>query len=222
MSMSMIFVFDLDDTLYDEYQFVVGGFKSVSNWLAASYGLDKKDALNRLICIYNKDGRGHIFDTLLKEAGIFTKFNLSKCISKYRSHDPQIELYNSAKSLLELLKQQPYLVTDGNKVVQKSKIVALGLDKSFKKCFITHNYGFKAAKPSLHCFEKIKYLEKCDYEKIIYIGDNPQKDFVGLNKVGCKTVRFLNGPHKYTKVNQSFDGQYKVEDLLEVADLFSL
>ena len=218
----MIFVFDLDDTLYDEYQFVLGGFKSVAHWLSTSYGFQEKDIVSRLIYIYNRDGRVHIFNKLLTELSIFTKINLSKCISKYRSHEPQLELYNSAKDLLKLLTNQPYLVTDGNKLVQKSKIIALGLDKTFKKCFVTHNYGLKAAKPSLHCFEKIKLLEKCDYGKIIYVGDNPQKDFVGLNKVGCKTVRFLNGPHKFTKVNPDFDSQYKVKDLLEVAELFSL
>ena len=33
------------------------------------------------------------------------------------------------------------------------------------------------------------------WEELVYIGDNPAKDFVNLNGVGAKTIRVLIGMH---------------------------
>jgi putative hydrolase of the HAD superfamily len=106
-----------------------------------------------------------------------------------------------------------YLVTDGDKVAQKKKVNKLSLNKYFKKIFITHDYGTHNMKPSLYCFRKIKMLENVAWNELVYIADNPRKDFVNLNLVGAKTIRVLTGPHKNLKVPKNYDAQYKINSL---------
>ena len=95
--------------------------------------------------------------------------------------------------------EKKYIVTDGNKLVQKNKIDKLGIKKYFKKIFISRCYGVKYEKPSLYCFKKIIKLERCKWKDLVYIGDNPKKDFINLNKKGSMTIRLMRG--NYKKIN---------------------
>ena len=56
---------------------------------------------------------------------------------------------------------------------------------------------------------------------MVYIADNPKKDFVNCNKVGILTVRLLRGEFKNLKVTRNFDAKYKIKDLKEINELFS-
>ena len=68
----------------------------------------------------NEKGRGKVFNALLEEYGI-NKKNLMKCIKVYREHRPKIDLEQDIFNALAKLskKYSTYLVTDGNKIVQK-------------------------------------------------------------------------------------------------------
>ena len=93
----------------------------------------------------------------------------------------------------------------------------------FKKIYITHNYGIKHSKPSLYCFNKILENEKIyDTNKLVYIGDNPNKDFVNLNKNGFQTVRILNGSYKNVRLQRHFEAQYQINELVEIKKIFEL
>lgn len=211
----MIIVFDLDDTLYQEIEYVKSGFRAVSEKLYKKYFIDKNCSFNFMFNYLKKNGRGNIFNALLIKYNIFTKRNLKECINCYRLHNPSISIDNKTINiLLELKKEHSlYLVTDGNKLVQKKKIDALKINRLFKKIFITHRYGLKNAKPSLYCFNKIKILENCEWSNIIYIGDNPKKDFVNLNKVGAMTIRVLQGSYKKMEARKSYDAKLKFNSL---------
>ena len=76
------------------------------------------------------------------------------------------------------------------------KADSLGLDKYFKKIVLTHRYGVKHAKPSSYCFSIIKDIENCEWIDLVYIGDDPNKDFVNLNPLGVKTIRVNTGRFK--------------------------
>jgi putative hydrolase of the HAD superfamily len=116
--------------------------------------------------------------------------------------------------LLPQLKDYPlYLVTDGHKIVQQRKIEALGIAPLFRRVFITHRYGVKNAKPSTYCFERILELESCTWPEMTYIGDNPAKDFVSLNRQGANTVRVLTGLHSCAKAAPGYDAQHSIADL---------
>ena len=55
---------------------------------------------------------------------------------------------------------------------------------------------------------------------MIYVGDNPFKDFVNLNKLGVKTVRIMRGPYKDVMSNDQYDAKYHIKNLLQVIKLF--
>ena len=112
-----------------------------------------------------------------------------------------------------------YIVTDGNKLVQKTKVKCLHLDRYFKKIFITHYYGIKNSKPSLYCFEKNQRPRKCHWNELVYVGDNPAKDFIQLNKVGALTIRVKTGSYSGVSAEKEFDAQKTIENLGQLEDI---
>lgn len=218
----MILVFDLDDTLYEELTFVKSGFRAVAQYLNKQYSIPVQTGLEFMIAKLSS-GRGRIFDDLLIHHGIYKKDLVRKCISIYRLHQPEIKLYPEADACLERFRNYPlYIVTDGNKVVQKNKIKALGLEGRVKFVFITHRYGIKNAKPSPYCFLKICEREKVTPKEVVYIADNPHKDFVGIKPLGFKTIRILQGHYKNITLPVTHEADGKIQSLHEInEDLFN-
>ena len=210
----MVYVFDLDDTLYPEMEYVLGGFGAVSAYLAECYGILQTYSYGFMEEHLKQYGRGTVFDALLKDANIFTISLVKRCLSIYRAHKPQINLYKDAINCFSRLKNNPlYIVTDGNKIVQHNKIVALDLYSVVNKVFITHRYGVRHAKPSPYCFEKICALENTLPNNIVYVGDNPRKDFVGIRPLGFRTVRLLRGAYCHERVPPGQDAEFFIPSL---------
>jgi putative hydrolase of the HAD superfamily len=214
----MILVFDLDDTLYDEKQFVYSGFLEVANWISEMSKTSSNVIYESMVKDLFANGRGEVFNNALKKYFHITKKNIKKCISIYRLHKPRINLEKDVVDLLmELGKTYKlYIVTDGNKIVQNNKIKYLGVEKYIKKAFITYRYGLTASKPSLKCFEIIKNIEKINWQELVYIGDNPNKDFVNLNKVNAITIRVLQGDYANIEVTNEYDAKFKIDKLTDL------
>jgi putative hydrolase of the HAD superfamily len=216
----MILVFDLDDTLYEELDFVKSGFRKVAEYIAGEYAINPDDIFLRLIDSL-KDGRGTIFDKVLKEYNICSKSYVKECLMVYRSHKPDIQLYPDALNCLERFSSlSKYIVTDGNKIVQANKIKALKLDAHIKYSYITHRYGIRYSKPSDYIFQMICRKEKTDPGKVLYIGDNPHKDFVGIKPKGFRTVRILRGNYKEIHPGKSFEAERNIHSLNEITKEF--
>lgn len=210
----MILVFDLDDTLYDESRFVESGFRAVARFGKQQFGWDEQDSLAQMMKTLAREGRGAVFDRWLAAHGRHGKALVATCVKAYRHHKPTLSLFPEAASLLPSLSAYPlYLVTDGHKIVQANKVEALGIAPLFRKCFITHRYGIRNAKPSPYCFELIRRREKADWRQIVYIADDPSKDFVGLNPLGAQTVRVLTGRHRHVTAKPGFEARHTIPDL---------
>ena len=217
-----IIVFDMDDTLYDEINYVKSAFLAVSKYFAANYNIKEVEFNKELLQNLKKNGRGQIFDDVLKSFKIYSKKNVKQSLKIYRMHKPNIQLRSDAQEILEYFKDLNtpiYLVTDGNKIVQRKKVDALDLEGFCKRIMITHNYGIKNSKPSTYCFEKIALFENEKFENIVYIGDNINKDFVNIKKLGFKTIRLKNGMFKDVKKSISFHADIDINSLLELKKL---
>ncbi len=211
-----VIVFDLDDTLYDEINFVKSGFRKVSEYFSNKYNLNQENFYQLTIDNLEKYGRGKIFDEVLKIFNIYTKSNIKKAISIYRTHKPNIKLTKESLDVLQFFNEMPlYIVTDGNKIAQNNKIEALELRKYIKKDFITHKYGLNHSKPSPYCFEKIRDLENVMYKDIVYIGDNPNKDFVNIKKLGFRTIRINKGMFKNLIKDDKYEAEIIINELIE-------
>lgn len=220
-----VVIFDLDDTLYDEINFVKSCFYEVSKYFSTKYILNYFDFYNLMLIKLEQNGRGKVFDEVLKDFNIFSKTNIKKALSIYRTHKPNIALPLETLDILEYLQSKNiplYIVTDGNKIVQNNKIEALNLRKHIKKDFITHRFGKKHSKPSTYCFEKIRKLENVNPEDIVYIGDNPNKDFVNIKELGFRTIRIKKGMFKNLTKIGDFEAELNIENLLELKNIISL
>ena len=219
----MILVFDLDDTLYPEITYVHSGLRAVAEHLEKHQGLCAQESFAHMLHALEQHGRGQVFDQLLKSTNLFSKARVRQCLSIYRQHHPAIKLYQDALIFLQQWQHKVplYLVTDGNKHTQVAKISALKIDDFFKKMFITRRYGLDKEKPSLYCFEKICRLERCGFDQLVYVGDNPAKDFVNLKKAGGLTVRMLKGMHKDVVADQQHDADYHVHDFIELEQVLN-
>lgn len=216
----MILVFDLDDTLYEELTFVKSGFRAVARYLSEQFSVPVQTGLEFMLEKLSS-GRGRIFDDLLINYGIYKKNLVRKCVSIYRLHRPEITLYPEADACLERFRDYPlYIVTDGNKVVQQNKIKALGLDQRVKFCYITHRYGIKNAKPAPYCFLKICEREKVTPKEVVYIADNPHKDFVGIKPLGFKTIRVLQGAYREIRLSCDYEADNRIGALDELTEDF--
>jgi putative hydrolase of the HAD superfamily len=211
--MSPILIFDLDDTLYPERSYVDSGFRAVADYLQAHRGWDAAESLCFMYEVLEREGRGAVFNHLLAQHGEHRTSAVRECIKTYRHHTPAIRLTDSARRLLELLSPPLYIVTDGHKLVQHKKVLALGIEPLFSKVFITHRYGVRHAKPSTYCFERIRARERCAWNDLIYVGDNPAKDFVSLNPLGVRTVRVRTGEHQQVLAKPGHEATHVIASL---------
>lgn len=212
-----VLVFDLDDTLYDELSYVYSGLSAVADFLEERLKLNALLSYNEMKEILNIQGRGHVFDTLLKKHGLFSKAIVKQCLQVYRHHIPNLKLYRDAERLFERTEQYPkYIVTDGHKIVQDIKINALKLREVMKHCYITNRYGIHNNKPSPYCFLKICKQEHVDPKQVVYIADNPYKDFIGLKPFLFQTIRVLKGRYKDIQLDEAHEADRTITSLDEV------
>ncbi len=131
--MIKLIIFDLDDTLYNEIDFVYGGFMEVAVFLSNKYEINKDILFKDMVEILNSQGRGgKIFDHICE------KYHLEENIGGdlvriYRHHKPKIFLYNDAYEVLEKFKAKYKLglITDGYKDTQWNKIKALNIENTW-------------------------------------------------------------------------------------------
>lgn len=151
---------------------------------------------DRLNILLQRDGRGKLLNSLIAESR-FRGVTARRLLSIYRSHVPALELHAGALDLLEAANSisggHTYLVTDGNRNVQKKKFAALGISDKFAKPFFTRDYGIRAEKPSHVVFDKIRIIEKCEMSDFIFIGDDPNKDFKYVVENGGYGIRIKQG-----------------------------
>lgn len=214
----MIIVLDLDGTLFNDLDYVLSGFRQVSEFVQTECGIDKDVSYKEFVKELDVSRSG-VFDRFLKNHNLLSKKLVGKMLSVYRHHKPDIKLFPDAKRFLEQHKKHPiYIVTDGNSIVQKNKVVALGLDKVVKKTYLTWKKGKIYAKPSPYFFNLIIKKENVKAKDVIYIGDNIEKDFVGIKGLGFQTVR-IDRLHKPTN-NQRF--QYEADNVVSSFDNINL
>jgi len=216
----MVLIFDLDDTLYEERTYVSSGFRAVAQWLQTQFQWNPEVSYASMLEAQDRYGRGRIFDRVLEQQGKFAATLVRACVNVYRRHEPDIQLLPAARDLIPKLSGSSlYVVSDGHKVAQARKMKALGIECCFKKVYLTHRYGLRHVKPSPYCFERIRLREACRWNEMVYVGDDPGKDFVNLNPLGVHTVRVLTGRHRRTAASAGYEAISRIADLTQLPRL---
>lgn len=203
----MVIVFDLDDTLYDEIEFVKSGFKEVSKYL------NNNNYYNFMLSSFYKNGSGEVFDNLIKSYNIDVP--LQKLIEIYKFHTPEIFLSTESIELLEFSQNyKTALISDGHYLMQKNKYKVLQLDNYIQYPILTDFYHTQ--KPELQPFEMVMKKYK-DENFFIYISDNPKKDFIAPNKLGWISIRYKNPVGIYK--NYKSDASYEVSNKRDIIQI---
>ena len=200
-------IFDLDDTLYSEKEYIYSGFKAVADYLG--------DPNYAELLWNNFKKRKPAIDALLETL----KRDHEKAIilNVYRSHIPQIHLYPEAASILRELRSNGYklgIITDGRPDGQRKKIKALGLDKLVDDIIITDELGgIQFRKPCDISFRIMQMRWKLPASEIVYIADNPEKDFQATQQLGMNSIWFQNEDGIYTAISSFYDSFKNYESI---------
>lgn len=111
-------LFDLDDTLYPEREYVRSGFQAVEQVLLQVFEAEER------LWHFFEEGTTAI-DDLLKQEGIFSDELKQICVEAYLRHVPCITLYPGVREGLEHLKnigRHVGLITDGRPEGQRKNI----------------------------------------------------------------------------------------------------
>ena len=216
--MIKVIIFDLDDTLYNERTYVFAAFRNVAEYIGEKYKLDSEKIYERIIGIFYEFGRGKIFNLICEEYQIDE--DIKVLVDIYRDTYPDgIELYEDAKKFIEYAKNKGYklgIITDGMSKVQWKKIKALGLEDIIDKIVVSDDLGKENWKPSFVPYNEILTYFDIEAKEAVYIGDNPNKDFVGAKKLGLQTVRIIReeGDHMKTFLGE----EYEADEIINLLD----
>lgn len=193
MEVTRAVVFDLDDTLYLERDYVASGFRHVSNAVCEYCDAPIQEIFNFLWCEFEAGVRGDAFNRLIARYRSLTpRWIVEDLVEVYRSHQPVIELLPNIKELLGALvkaRVRLALLTDGPVAAQSCKIAALGLTDWFNFLVLTDIWGTEYRKPHPRGFRTTMGLLGLPAEQLVYVGDNPEKDFQTPRGMGWGTVR---------------------------------
>lgn len=221
-------VFDLDDTLAPELLFVKSGYKAVAKELSKKCSKNESEIYSLLLKAFDESHQ-NVFNRVMKECGLSDeKEAVLELVKVYREHDIDTTIYtfyDDAERLLEELRDKGVklgVLSDGFSVSQHKKALALGLDKLFDEIIFTEDLGKACAKPSPVGFDKL--LEKFGVaeEEMLYVGDNPNKDFAIKNVRSIMTARIVrpDGVYSDAEYKDGITEDIRIKTLNDILSLF--
>jgi putative hydrolase of the HAD superfamily len=217
-------VFDLDDTLYSERDYVLSGFAAVANWASVNLGIERDRGYNTLFDLYTTGVRNNTFNQWLVLHQIENPAIVTKLLDVYREHLPIISPFGESIDLLTKLTKSYKigLVSDGYLQVQQRKWAALGLNNFFDAVVFSDSLGRENWKPSTAPFKLV--LERLNIvpEFSVYIGDNPRKDFFGARQLGMSTIWVKRSDSEYGELQppgSEYHPDLTIDSLSQVLEL---
>ena len=213
-------VFDLDDTLYPEREFVLSGFKAVDEWLRAAKSI--QGFYEAATTAHDGGIRGRTFNVALQKLNVLEDPDLLRqMVEIYRAHEPNINLFADAEVALAhfATASQLGLITDGYLDVQKRKVAALGIANRFQAIVYSDEFGREAWKPSSIPYLKAAKTLGCAPSECAYVGDNPAKDFVTARQLNWLTIRVRRpgGEHFAVRLANAQEADIEIKTLAELA-----
>lgn len=201
-------IFDLDDTLYSEKEYIRSGYRAVEEYIGDANFAEK-------LWEEFKAGRSAINEAL-KRIGRYDE--VTECVRVYREHKPAIHLYDGVRELIDELLNRGIkvgIITDGRPYGQRSKIKALGLEDL--DIIITDELGgVQFRKPCDIAFRIMTRRWRMSYENIVYVGDNAKKDFQAPRQLGMQSIWYRNADGLYQ--NERDDSVVSVTSITEMKE----
>lgn len=219
-----VIIFDLDDTLILEKDYVKSGFRVISKELKNQLNINSNEIYEKMMELF-KENSQMLFNRLLDYYDVgYNKNRILKLIKIYREHKPTINLLPDAKEILNYLFKNNYrmgIITDGYAITQRRKLEVLKIDKYFEYIIVTDELGRKNWKPSEVPYRLMKDKMNIDFNEMIYVGDNPKKDFMSPNKLGMGSIQIVrdDGVYKDEILLNLYKAKKNIKNLYEIKEL---
>jgi putative hydrolase of the HAD superfamily len=209
---------DLDDTLYDEFDYVKSGMWIVAQHMASTYGGGADSLYELMINDILLNGRGTAFDVALSHLRVDNPSQkVGGFMQIYRNHKPDISLpIETLEFLSRIVAISPPvrlgLVTDGLPTMQKNKVISLGLEKVFHE--IVYCWEIGKPKPSPSGLALAANRLGVPSHECIVIGDSIEKDILPALSLGMMAFR-VHGRSKNLSLHECEGRDYRSGSLLD-------
>jgi HAD superfamily hydrolase (TIGR01549 family) len=195
-----LFIFDLDNTLYNEEDYLFQAYMAIGDKFAGFLpDKDKDELYNILVDTYYKSGRDKLFDNFLERVGLARSY-VADCLNILRTFKPgkPLMLFEELKELLRALEYQDksiFILTNGNVEQQKNKIRYINWDGLAERIRVVYAEDIEP-KPSSAGVHYILKITGADISRTIFIGDK-ETDRVcaengGVSYIDVKTLTELS------------------------------
>lgn len=172
-------IFDLDDTVYDEIEYLKRAYKYISEKIVDSESTNhytENTIYKYLLRTFINEGRVSLFQKAKQKFNIndFTIEQFLNCLRTVNICENEIQV---RKSIFEFInkyqnKKDLFILTNGNITQQKNKIRSLNIPfKERIKVYFSSSLGKELEKPNAYFIQKILHDNNLEKEQVIFIGD---------------------------------------------------
>jgi len=163
--------FDMDGTLYDEYEFIEQVYSEINREI-----INDRKVLSFMLQRWLEKGSSytHIFEEAYKliDTSDYTQSEfIEHALSIFRTYKPQLMLTTRNQQLLQYFRSKfnLFLITDGNTELQQNKFHSLMLNKYFadNNVFFTGKYSPEYHKPNIKALD----ILGINHKKSVFFGD---------------------------------------------------
>jgi len=201
-----VIVFDLDDTLYNEIEYLKSAYRHIASLIDSENSLP---LYREMFAMYRNNE--NVFAYLSETYNVEKEY----LINVYRNHIPELQLFEGIGELIKaIIEKQGKLaiITDGRVKTQMAKIEALGIKDFFSKIVISEAVG--SEKPAALNYKSVEAALPAN--KYYYIGDNVKKDFVTANAIGWQTIGLIdNGLNIHNQSTKDIEDRYLPHSLIQ-------
>lgn len=181
-------IFDLDDTLYSEKDYVRSGYRKIAEYFG------KPELADQMWTVFERGGRS--IDEVLEANGL--ECHKDEALRIYRFQEPCIQLYPGVAQMIARIRETKKvgIITDGRPEGQWAKIRALGIQTD--EIIVTDELGgVEYRKPNAAAFRLMQERLSFPFNRMAYIGDNTKKDFMAPVSLGMRAIWFRNSDGIY-------------------------
>ncbi len=213
-------IFDLDNVLYDEKDYVYAAFHNIAQFLSGRCRFSENEVYCKLVCDFEKKGSLYprLFDDLLSDLDLDQNL-VPEILRLYAAVDSKLELFPEAARVLWGLRDlglKLALVTNAGAQIQRNKVRLLGIEKFFDAVVYARETPSGKDKPYPEAYTVALQKLGADAVEAVCVGDNPHTDFWGAKQLGMRTVRLLWGEFKDVHLSEEFEAEIVVRYLSEV------
>lgn len=220
-------VLDLDDTVFDAGEWTVAALTHG----AALRGMSA-DSVERAISEYLRTRNPHdpaLYNAIL--LGCFQSDNgfnvraLHEAASLYRGDDRAWSPYPGVPEALAELRRHYRLIlmAEGPVDQQKAKLRALGIESCFESIIYTDEIdGPRSRRPDPRSFQLLREQLDLQGRQILFVGDQPARDFKEARRQGCVTCRVFTGASRAEDYpDASYRADYEATSLARLPELLA-